>query len=130
MDDIEREVRDWDATSKCIPTFEEFRDVEFVRRCGRVNMFFSDGVLRELADAARWDGITWIKRCQSVGRSWASIYSASLAFFEKEHGPADSWYTSELLDTWREEAIDLEQRALEERLAEIKSRRRVKQHSS
>lgn len=126
MDDIEKAVREWDKKSVCIPTFEEFRDIEFVRRSGAVNMFYREGVVRELTKACRWDGIAWIERCMSVGRSWTSMYSAALAFFEKEHGPVDLWYTSELLDSWREEAIDAEQRALEERLAEIKSRRRAK----
>lgn len=126
MEDIEKDVRDWDRIAKCIPTFDELRDVEYVRTCGKVNMFDTTHLLRELYDSGRYAGVCWVIRCQDNRIAWQKLYTKSVEMFEPEHGPKESWFPRDLVAAWEEQALNEQVSKLEKQLAELKSRRSAK----
>jgi hypothetical protein len=123
MDDIEKEVDLWDRRIKSLPTFEELRDVEFIRQSGRINMILDD-LRKELYDRKRYDGCMWIERCRANRIPWISIWAEAMAHYQKVHGDPRTWFTKELLDNWEEFEILEEERALKRRLEELRSKRR------
>lgn len=125
MDDIEGRIKEWDDRIRAAPTFEELRDVEFVRRSGRINMLVQD-VQRELYDRGRYAGVRWLQRCKEHRQPWHSFWDSYMKFFESRHGPKESWFTSELLDEWESDELALEELELRRRLAEIRSKRSAK----
>jgi hypothetical protein len=128
MDATESKIRAWDARMRAAPSFEAVRDVEFVRRSGRINML-TGGLQRELYDRGRFAGVEWLERCKENKTTWISYWDSAVASYESLHGPRDTWFPNELLDSWKTSEIDDEESKLLARLAEIKSIRRAKSTS-
>lgn len=121
MEDIEVSVRAWDAMMRTFPTFEEIRDVEFVRRSGNINMMTSD-VQRELYNLGRLDGVLWIQRCRDHNLSWQFHYSTAVDHYTASHGAADTWFNEDLLHEWKVEGLLREERELRQRLSSVTSK--------
>jgi hypothetical protein len=125
IEDIVSKVKEWDKRMSAAPSFEEIRDVEWIRRSGRINMLI-DGLQRELYDSGRYAGVVWLERCKKHRQTWTSYWDAAMASYEAIHGPRDTWFPRELTDAWQETEILEEEGRLERRLADLKSRRRAK----
>lgn len=130
MEDIEVTVRAWDAMMRTFPTFEEIRDVEFIRRGGTINMI-TDNVQRALYDQGRLDGVLWIQRCRDHNLSWHFHYATALSHYTKIHGPSDQWFNEELLHEWETECLLREERELRSRLSAVTGKiRKITQKGS
>lgn len=127
MATVEEQVRAWDARMQSFPTFEELRDVEYVRRSGSINML-TENVQRELYDRGRYAGVVWLERCKENRVPWQSHFATALAHYETKHGPVDTWFTSDLLDGWEVVEIDSELHQLRQRLADLELRRSEKSY--
>lgn len=125
MASVEDDVRAWDARMQTFPTFEELRDVEYVRRGGRINML-TENVQRELYDRGRYAGVLWLERCREHRVPWQAHYESACRHYAERHGPVDTWFTEDILDGWEVGEIDAEMRELQARLADLESRRRAK----
>jgi hypothetical protein len=122
---VEEKVKKWDSYMQAAPSFEELRDVEFIRRSGKINMLMGD-VMRELYDRGRYDGVAWLMRCKDNRAHWTEYWAPAMATFQKSHGPVDSWFTPELLEAWEMGEIRAEEDRLRLRLAELQARRKCK----
>lgn len=112
-----KQIIDFDKNVRCIPEFEEIRQVEYVRQSGKINMICDD-LVGELDRLGLVDGIEWVLRCRKLGSSWASIYEQTLEYFEKKHGPRETWID----DEYRERVLETEQMITVERLeAELRA---------
>lgn len=125
MPSVEEQVRSWDARMRSFPTFEELRDVEYVRRSGNINML-TENVQRELYDRGRYAGVVWLERCKEHHVPWQSHFTSAIAHYETQHGPVDTWFTTDLLDGWEAGEIESELQRLRQRLAHLESTRRAK----
>jgi hypothetical protein len=121
----EETIKAWDRKMRAAPSFEEVRDVEWIRRSGRINMI-TDNLQQELYDRNRLDGVMWLERCRRNRVTWISYWDEAIAAYESKYGPRNKWFTSDLVDEWKDAEIDREERQLLDRLEEIKSRRRAK----
>lgn len=104
MEDVETDVRQWDRMMLSQPTFEELRDVEFVRQSGAINMI-TDNLVGELRRRGRHAGADWVMRCKANRTSWVQLYSPAISFYTKSHGPPAGWFPKELLTEWESEEI-------------------------
>lgn len=111
---IEHQIRDWDRRMKSFPTFEEFRDVEWIRRSGKINMI-TGGLVAELLDNSRYEGAAWLKRCRANHCSWGSLWDLAQKTYEAKHGPKEDWFPDELVNEWEAASIDRELQSLSER---------------
>ena len=123
MADIEKEVDIWDRTMKSVPTFEEFRDVEYVRQSSKINMI-TEGLVGELQRVQRWDGVAWVLRCKEHGVSWIKHWSSAMNSFEAKHGPKETWFPDELRDRWQDEELAAEMRILEGKMKSLQKIRK------
>lgn len=123
MEDIERKVHDWDDRMRSFPTFEELRDVEYVRRSGRINMI-TENVQRELYDRGRYAGVIWLERCKECHMSWTAHYDAAVSHYVSRHGPVDSWYPKSLVASWEQFEVDQEIQTLQSRLRDLEEKSR------
>lgn len=116
MDDLEKSVRDWDRRCSAMPTFEEVRDVEFVRRSGKINML-TGNVLNELFTSGRLDGAAWLVRCRENGVHWASYWTEAVKLW----GDPSSWLTSDEARSYEIEALENEAAALEAKARRLRA---------
>ena len=120
--DVERKVKEWDSFMTTTPSFEEIRDVEFVRRSGRINMV-TDNLMQELYDRGRFHGVLWLERCRQHRISWTSHYSPAIKYYADLHGSTDQWFTEELLTQWEEEELLRRERELKDQLRDLRNKK-------
>lgn len=129
MATVEDKVRAWDSRMRSFPTFEELRDVEYIRRSGRINMI-TENVQRELYERGRYAGVLWLERCKEHRFPWQSHYESAVQYFETKHGPQTEWFSHDLLLSWEMCEIDSEMRELQARLARLESKKKMQSHRS
>ena len=88
---VKRQIEEWDKNIRCLPTFEEIRDVEYIRQSGKLNMV-TDDVAAALAKNRLKDGLNWIVRCRQFDISWFYLYSQSISYMETIHGDRENWF--------------------------------------
>lgn len=120
--DVEGKVKDWDCLMKSLPTFEEIRDVEFVRRSGTINMITGD-LVGELYRRGRYRGVAWVLRCRENHTSWFNVWDIAMKDAVEKHGEANTWFTSELIESWEDFELELEEERLKQKMNDIKKRR-------
>lgn len=120
--DTEKQVIEWDSFMKTVPSFEELRDVEFVRRSGTINMI-TDNLTQELHDRCRYDGLAWILRCKKHKISWIRHWDSSVKFYVELHGPTNTWFTEDLVESWQEQELLLQEMQLQKKLAELRQKK-------
>lgn len=132
--DVYEDVRKWNNLVVCMPTWEEIREVEYVRQRGEINMV-TDDLETYCWNRALMDAVAWIQRCKKARIFWGQYYKipAVMNKFEAEHGPHDGWITEEYRDEklaieYRidEMLLDRKQQELQERQAKLKKRKQCK----
>ena len=119
--DIKKSVEDWDRDVRCIPTFEEIRDVEYVRQSGEINMI-TDDLLGTLKKKGLQSGWNWVHRCYKLHSSWATHYSKHLRYMEEHHGNRVDWCKGDYKFAVERDEIMIEKKQLQYRLAELEAR--------
>lgn len=119
--DIKKSIEDWDRDVRCIPTFEEIRDVEYVRQSGEINMI-TDDLLGALKKKGLQSGWNWVYRCYKLHSSWATHYSKHLSYMEAQHGSRVDWCKGDYKLTVERNEIMIEKKQLQYRLAELEAR--------
>lgn len=116
------EVKEWDSFMKSLPTWEEIRDIEYVRQSGTINMFTGD-VVGELTKLGLFSGINWLHRCKENKQFWGTIYSKTIESFEKDHDRREKWITDEFRERVEDTQIALEEILLRRKIQELKVKR-------
>lgn len=122
MISIKQQVDEWNKRMNSLPDFDEIRDVEFIRRSGRINMIMQD-LVGELCRRGRYAGASWVLRCRENHIAWPVMWDIALKDAIEKHGPAHTWFTDDLINEWEEDELAKEQIALEKRLLDLKNRR-------
>lgn len=91
-EEVEGQLREQVAMWGCIPTFEEIRDVEYVRQSGRTNMFDYNVVMRIMFDSGLYAGVRWLDKCHAECIPWFKLYDQVIHVFERDHGPKEEWF--------------------------------------
>lgn len=86
-----KQVVEFDRQVRCIPEWEEIREVEFVRQSGKINMI-TDNLERYCFDHGLLNAVSWIDRCRKNRMFWGSMYERVLSQYEVDHGPRDTWF--------------------------------------
>ena len=120
--DAEKAVKQWDSFMRTTPTFEEFRDVEYIRQSGEINMV-TDNLGRTLCDKGRYAGFLWLQRCRRYKVSWTSHYTPSMQHYTELYGPVSKWFTNELLLKWEEEDLQRQEDDLRDRLRSLRQKK-------
>lgn len=110
---------------KAVPTWNEIREVEYVRQSGVINMAMGD-LVNELLKNGFFQGASWIQRCKDNHQFWGNIYSQVVGSFEKDHGPRDSWITNEFKDAAEEKQIIIEEMLLQRKIDALKARKNAR----
>ena len=85
-------AKKWDALYKCIPTWQEMLEFEYVRQRGEINML--DGGLQRYAyDRGLYSMVTWLERCKENHVPFIKTYDLGVSTHSPEHGPRESWIT-------------------------------------
>lgn len=113
--ELTQQVKEWDTLVPCLPTFEEVRQVEYLRKLGKHNMY-TDNVFAALTSLGLCLGAAWIKRCQRAGLSWQNVWAKCDKSIENEHGHRDTWLTSDVRLTYARCGIAAKRRALREEM--------------
>ena len=118
---IKKLVEDWDRDARCIPTFEEIRDIEYIRQSGEINMI-TDNLLGALKKKGLQSGWNWVYRCYKLHSSWATHYCKHLHYMEEKHGSRVDWCKGDYKFAVERNEIMIEKQALQYRLAELEAR--------
>ena len=118
--DIKKSIEDWDKNVRCIPTFEEIRDVEYIRQSGEINMI-ADDLLGALKKKGLQSGWNWVHRCYKLHSSWTTHYSKHLRYMEEHHGNRVDWCKGDYKFTVKRNEIMIEKEQLQYRLAELEA---------
>jgi hypothetical protein len=116
----------WDDRMRCMPTWDEILEYEYVRQRGEINMLY--GLSRYAFDRGLYALFEWIGRCSDHDMSLWDIYGDGLALHEKEHGPRASWVTGlikvkflEREFSLKRDDLDRQQRELEMQISQLKT---------
>lgn len=119
---MRREVVEWHNTMECLPTFEEFRELEYLRQTGKFNMY-TDDIVRGAFDHGLYEATSWLIRCREGHISWIKVAQLAEPDLEKEHGPREEWITSEIRQELEERALVAEESRLRSKMEELRARR-------
>lgn len=110
---------------ECCPSWEEIRQVEYVRQRGEINMI-TENVARWCLDHGLYECAEWIVRCQDHKKFWGGIYDKVYKSFEVAHGPREKWISRSFKDRIEEQELTLEIALAEQKLRELKGKRKSK----
>ncbi len=117
------EVAKWNNTIECMPEWEELLEYEYIRQRGLINMF--DNVGQHAYDTGLLNACVWVMRCQEARISVNQLFSIAVEFYEKEHGPRDTWITDEIRTSYDELELDAEELQLMQKMRVLKARKRA-----
>jgi len=118
------EVKNWLDHIDAAPSFEEIREVEYVRQSGEINMITAGRNLqRHCFDRGLYHAVCWLERCKENKTYWGTLYSETVKQFEEAHGPRDKWITKEFKHKVDRNALEIEERNLKIKLQELKNKR-------
>lgn len=95
FEDKKREIIKQHNEIVCLPSFEEFRELELLRQTGRYNMY-TDDIMRAAYDMGLYACVTWLDRCKSCRILWQRVAALAEPDFVEEHGPRETWVTPEM----------------------------------
>jgi hypothetical protein len=122
--EMRRKAIEWHNTMECLPTFEELREVEYIRQRGEHNMFI-DNITRIAYDWGLYDAVCWLHRCKEARISWMKVAALAEPELVAEHGPRESWITPEIKRELDDRVLDAEEQRLERELHALKAKRRA-----
>lgn len=109
---------------ECFPTFEEARDIEWIRVEGKFNMITEPHAVQvRLFDAGAYSGVNWLERCRNNGVLPMRIWGKFLEHMVDEYGDQDVWLDPVVKHTYERNALLSAQRRLNEQIDELEQER-------
>lgn len=112
------DIKNLDIKARCLPTFEELRDVEMARVVGANNMFATDAVMYWLFERDLFCGVTWLDRCRRYRYPCFKAYDEGMVLHKPIHGDPKTWFTKKELRALEITAAKNKLRKAEQELAE------------
>ncbi len=108
----------WDALFKCIPTWQEMLEFEYVRQRGEINML-SGEIQRYAFDRGLYSMVTWLERCKEHRVPFIRTYDLGVSTHSQAHGPRETWITPDVKAKYMSLELSSKEDELRRQLDEI-----------
>ena len=90
-------VLQWDYHVQTFPTWEEVRQVEYLRLYGDVNMFVTADAIAACHRLGLKLALSWYERLKRVNAVASTIFGLAVNHYHSEYGSQDTWEVNDVL---------------------------------
>lgn len=117
-------VKAWDTEMKCLPTWIEILELEYLRQTGKTNMYDINKVCALTHELGLTSAFAWVHRCIAANYPLHSAYNKGLSLHEPERGNRYEWITRSIKARFVEREYELREAQLRLQLSMIEDEKR------
>jgi hypothetical protein len=95
--EVKKSVVQWHMRMLRFPSWQEIREIEYVRRNGNVNMFIVNDVVNACRKLGLIHAMNWLDRLKNVDVAPSTIFGIAVKHYQNDHGSQDTWLTDEFI---------------------------------
>ena len=95
---VKKSVLDWHLRMLTFPSWQETREIEYVRRKGNVNMFIVSDVVDLCRKLDLNHAVTWLDRLKGINVVPSTVFGIAVRYYQSEYGSQDTWLTDDFVN--------------------------------
>lgn len=88
---VKNSVLQWSEHVQSFPTWQEVKEVEYLRLRGNINMFVIADVIEACARLGLRHASEWFERLKHVKVIASTAFGIAVRHYQLDHGPQDTW---------------------------------------